>query len=228
MKKVRLVIVSAIVVSTILGSVLIFGFVKPVSSGAAAATFEYRAKWICNIPSPFVSAQPSLDTNAAESIGLVPGEYKTDINVHNPSHSLNVTMLKKFVVSTPEPTGQLRPLTAFVRATLFPDGAFFVECGEILHLFPQICAPPTPTSCTAKGFVILSGLSSTGGIGFASPNTLDVVGEYSAESFAPVPTTTTPASQFCIFPLTGTSAVPCVSTGISLDVERIPAAPFVA
>jgi hypothetical protein len=197
---------------------------RPSGAGPSVTTFEYRAKWICNIPLPVPTAPQGstfVNLTAAENIGLVPGEYKTDINVHNPSHSANITILKKFVVSTPETAGPTTPVTRLARITLFPDGAIFMDCVEILNLFTSAvqgiagCNLFVP-SCALKGFVVINQVSSSGTvIGFSSDR-LDVVGEYSSESFNTTFTGNPPA-----FARTG-------STGISLDVEPIPASPFVA
>ncbi len=226
MRKLRLLILSAIVVSTISASALIIGLLRPAASTPApAVTFVYAAKWICNIPLSTQPNQTLLNPTAAEDIGLVPGEYKTDINVHNPSHSLNLTILKKFVVSVPEPKpgAIFTNRIAFSSAFVFPDGAFFIDCNDIFSVFRasgvNICPTPTQSTCPVKGFVILS--ANTAGGGFASANSLDVVAEYSSESFGPTST------YFGLLCMVGSTFTPCSSTGISLDVEKIPGTPFV-
>ena len=219
MKKLRLALLSAIVVSTLLGSVFTVLVLRPSSAAPApAVTFEYRAKWICNLP----DAAGIIQTSAAQSIGLVPGEYKTDINVHNPSHSVTLTIVKKFVFSVVEIAEPRTHLNATVRTVLQPDGAFFIDCVDIFAQLSQ-GNPGIAVPSFGKGFVVLSTLSSAGTVtGFSSPNSLDVVGEYSAESFAPA---AVPTPYMCTF--LG-ALFPCISTGISLDVVPIPAAPFVA
>ncbi len=224
MKNKRLVLLSAIMVSTIVAAVFTVGLLRPAAAppAAAAPTFVFTAKWICNIP----FNQTLVIPGAAEDIGLVPGEYKTDINVHNPSHSANLTVTKKFVVSVPEPRPINRTLVAFASTLLLPDGAFFIDCNDIFSVFKNarvvICPPPTtfPT-CAVKGFVTIG--QGTAGLGFSSPNSLDVVAEYSSESFAPT-TSSAPASNVCAF---GSSFFSCNSTGTSLDVEKVPSTPFV-
>ncbi len=63
MKKLRLALLSTIVVSTILGSMFAVGLLRPAAAPPAAATFDYRAKWICNIP----DANGLVQQSAAES-----------------------------------------------------------------------------------------------------------------------------------------------------------------
>lgn len=228
MKKVRLAILSAIVASTILGSVFTIALLKTASAPPSVATFEYRAKWICNAPTlPFTI----IDTTSAGNIGLVPGEYQTDINVHNPSRSVNLTILKTFVVSSPEQNPRFGPL-AFARTFLPANGAFFMDCRDVFAVFQNagitLC-PSVNITCAVKGFVILDQLSPTApiGTGFSSPSTLDVVGEYSSETFAPASMTTAPNQCFAVGSATFPSAFPCAPAGISLNVVPIPASPFV-
>jgi len=111
---------------------------------------------------------PTFNPSNAEKIGLVPGEYKTDINVHNPSFATsNLTITKKFVLSVAEQTVVLKTPSRVTQTLLGPDAAVFITCDEI---FSVLGLPPgTP----AKGFVEL--ITTT-------PN-LNVVAEYSAQSF---------------------------------------------
>ncbi len=196
MKKLRVVLLSAIIVSTILGSTFTLLLLRPSLASPAPSTppaFMYTAKWICNIANPFFAGLP-LDTNRAESIGLVPGEYKTDINVHNPNAG-NVTITKKIVASLAESQNVFNVPKGEAFTLVGPDAAFRMDCLDIfLHL-------PCPLFCinspiAAKGFVSF----------FSSAPNLDVVAEYSSESFN--------STGVCLPPS-------CVSTGVSLDVQRI-------
>jgi hypothetical protein len=126
--------------------------------------FTYTAKWICYVPVPGVTFNPA----GAEAIGLVPGEYKTDINVHNPSFfNQTLTLNKKFVVSVPEAPFVNATRVAFIKTILAPDGAFFVDCREILATLGLPLGKPF------KGFLVI----------VTTTQNLNVVAEYSAESF---------------------------------------------
>jgi hypothetical protein len=232
MKKIRLVLLSAVMVSTIVAAVFTIGLLRPAAAPPAPApAFVFTAKWICNIPLASNPNQTLVDPAAAENIGLVPGEYKTDINVHNPSNSENLTILKEFVVSVPEPNpgAIFTNRVAFASTFLMPGGAFFIDCKDIFSVFSNagviICPPPTrfPT-CAVKGFVTLS----QGPIdeGFISPNSLDVVAEYSSESLAFTSSSTT-TFTFCHVSGVSFPFLPCSSVGISLDVEKVPSTLFI-
>ena len=231
MKKIRLAILGALAISTILVSIFTIMVLKPVSSSPMpAATFEYRAKWICNTPGTGFAA---INLTSAESIGLVGGEYQTDINVHNPSRSVNLTILKEFVVSSPEQKAVFGAV-AFARTFLQTEGAFFIHCGDIFSTFQNagiVLCPHINVTCAVKGFVIMDQLSPVGtvGTGFSSPNSLDVVAEYSSHSFAPVGSTTAlPAPNECVQnPFSFIQAFTCAPSGNSLDIVAIPASPFV-
>ena len=232
MKKLRMAILSALAISTVLVSIFTIVVLKPVSSSPMpSATFEYRAKWICNTPAP--GAFAVINITSAENIGLVGGEYQTDINVHNPSRSVNLTILKEFVVASPEQKPAFGPV-AFAKTFLQTEGAFFIHCGDILSTFQNagitLC-PHINVTCAAKGFVILDQLSPVApvGTGFSSPNSLDVVAEYSSHSFAPATSTTAlPAPNSCVQNFgTFFQFFTCAPSGNSLDVVPIPASPFV-
>ncbi len=209
-------LLASIFLVAVTSSLVLVPYFATTRAGGGAALFTYRAKWVCNveqsISAPGFPTQTSFSPLAAETIGLVPGEYKTDINVHNPSLTVNLSITKQFVMSVSEPSAnpgqvsheRLVNVTTFLAAR----NSMFITCAEILSLFSSIhcqivCATFTPG--TGKGFVTLT----------TSASSLDVVGEYSFESFnstATFSTTTSPG---------------LTSTGGSLDVERIPAQPFV-
>ena len=160
----------------------------------------YSVKFVCNFGPP----------QSANLIGLVNGTYQTDINIHNPSFSKdNATVLKKFTLAQPEPAqpaGQVQP--PFVPAfppqpyvtklvILGPDAAMRVDCKEIFALLQPFLCPPAANGCLVtafKGFVEI----------ISNRSNLDVVAEYSAESYTSIG----------------------VSTGISLDVVRVSPQPF--
>ena len=153
---------SLLIVATLLATAITVVVFRPTAASPAPSQFIYVAKWICNFFSP----------SNAESIGLVAGEYKTDINVHNPSFATsNVTIKKKIVISQAEsrfPDGAFvsaKGFTAFASVTLGPDAAVFIDCVDISELFGGISA--------AKGFVVL----------ISPVSNLNVVAEYSSQSF---------------------------------------------
>ncbi len=206
MRKFKLFAISLLITGTLLGTSLTLVLFNPfAAAGPGVSQFIYVAKWICN--APVVTTFP-FNPNNAESIGLVPGEYKTDINVHNPSFAnFNVTIKKKFVISQPEFQFQrggfvsAKGLTAFASVLLGPDAAVFIDCFDIFLTFQQQ-GIPIPSAGAAKGFVVL----------FAPVSNLNVVAEYSSESFN--------STSSCV-------PVTCGSTGVSLDVVTIAAQPFV-
>ncbi len=122
--------------------------------------FTFTAKWICHVPVPGVFFNPA----DAEKIGLVPGEYKTDINVHNPSFSVNTLGIKKkFILSVRESPNIPHTPKGFSSTVLGPNAAFFIDCEEI---YKVLGLPPGP----AKGFVEL----------ITTTTDLNVVAEYSS------------------------------------------------
>ncbi len=213
MKRFKVLLLSTLVVSATLISIVALNMIRADTSAQPSAClalpcppngpfFTYTAKWICN--TPFV--QPGfnstvVNTGDAENIGLVPAEYKTDINVHNPGPG-NVSILKKFVVSLPESLVMPRPgPTAFVKTFAGPDVAFFITCDEIQKL---LNLPPLHAF---KGFVILQ----------TTVSSLDVVAEYSSEAFDFSPECPVPS-----FPPFASTSCP---EGLTLEVQKISPVP---
>jgi hypothetical protein len=119
---------------------------------------QYTAKYVCGVP-----------TGPEVTAGIVaPGRYFTSINVLNPNGK-QVEFEKKFDLALPNenPDGRISEV---VKATLKADGAFEIECADILgHLDMKL-----PTF--AKGFVVLR-----------SAQPLDVVAVYTAAASASGP-----------------------------------------
>jgi hypothetical protein len=108
------------------------------SQAPQPAPFQYAAKYVCGS----VSSKPGTPGNGI----VAPGAYFTSINVHNPSNE-KIEFQKKFVIALPSenPEGKISQLFA---AGLVPDGAFEIECADILkHLGVQ--------QNFVKGFVVL-------------------------------------------------------------------------
>ena len=144
--------------------------------------YYYAVKFICNI---------GQDPNEALQIGLAPGFYYTDINVHNPSYSItSANIEKKFVVATPEDPNQGITQPQIIQADptpyalreviLRPDAAMRIDCNDILAVLHSK-SPAAPPMTTAKGFVMIY---SQIPIAF-----LDVFAEYSTQATATCPPT---------------------------------------
>ncbi len=151
--------------------------------------FSYTVKFLCNL---------GTDASHAQNIGLEPGFYQTDINIHNPSfQASNATIVKKFVLAVPEEVGPppaiqtvpAVPSPYVLRwAILQPDAAMRLDCREILGL-----VSPAGTLLTfGKGFVIL----------YSDTGRLDVWAEYTAAN----------SSGFGV---------------VAVEIVKIPPAPFI-
>jgi len=151
-------------------------------------TWAYAVKFLCNTGS---------SASAATTIGLEPGFYQTDINIHNPSYSRTAVPIQmKFVLATPlssslgpPPATQIVPAVpspyVLRQALLEPDAAMRLDCTEILALFPS----PAPLT-VAKGFVIIYSDKSD------AKGSLDVWAEYtSLGPSAGAPSLQTPAIE---------------------------------
>lgn len=130
-------------------------WVKPLPD--PAAFYQYSAKFVCGSVLP------------GEIAPVVPGDYLTAINVHNPweDPADYIDLYKKAVWAQEEgyPTEPPSPWEVY---TIWPNHAFEIECTEIaqwLFLNAGLTVPPF-----FKGFVVIS-----------SPNELDVVAVYTAE-----------------------------------------------
>lgn len=81
--------------------------------------------------------------------GVGPGTYETDILVHNPSSSMNVSIRKKLVEAFEEPyQGDIYPI---MNMTLMPDGAFRIDSPEIL----EVLHATWPYYGVRKGYVVI-------------------------------------------------------------------------
>jgi hypothetical protein len=122
-------------------------------------------------PHPAPLPRPSGTTYPDEISreAIVPGSYATAINIHNPSLGATVTIYKRVVLAPYEGYGEsFAPSpTSPATDTLPPGYAEEVDCRNIVTLLG--ISLPNPF---IKGFV---------SIFIAEPQTLDVVGVYSAE-----------------------------------------------
>jgi hypothetical protein len=114
---------------------------------ADASRFQYAAKIVCS--------------SGREPIGLVPQQYATTINVHNPTDSL-ARIMKKIALTVPprmQRPGRIMPLTREPEA-LRPDEAMATDCEDV--------AKRAGIAPVFEGFVVIY-----------SSVPLDVVGVYS-------------------------------------------------
>ncbi len=97
--------------------------------------YQYSAKYMCG----------TVDGPATQAL-LAPGEYRTDVNIHNPSFHA-VHLWKKVVSSVPREPETGKP-TELVKLTLGGDEAFEVDCPDIASLHGS-------QKKFDKGFVVL-------------------------------------------------------------------------
>lgn len=159
---------------------------------AGSYRWSYAAKFVCGY-------QPQYNVNQPGEPVVKPGNYATDINIHNPNYAevrldkkLIVTVLAD-IVSGREPES-VEPRKKF-QMTLRGDFVTMDDCNNLWHLlFPGALPPPPPAPSLFVGYLVI-----------LSPRELDVDVVYTAE----VPGTPNAA---------GTIVMP---TGISIDVERV-------
>lgn len=121
-----------------------------------AARFQYAVKVVCAGP-----------TGVSEKLGiLVPGQYLTAINVHNPSNSSTVSFRKKVAIALPGE--QAGPVSRFFDAQLKPDEALEIDCADI-YSHASFSPKQILKRALLKGFVVIE-----------SPLELDVVAVYTA------------------------------------------------
>lgn len=149
-RKKTVTLLSAIVlIAAIVGMT---AYAQNVETGATGApTYQYTAKYVCGLSQDPTTKSPVL-----------PGTYRTSINVHNPQAS-NVTIMKKAVQSSremenPIPPGKLRSYT------IRPDYSFEIDCEDVY----LIGGVPSGT-LFSEGFVVIQ-----------SPRQIDVKAVYTA------------------------------------------------
>jgi hypothetical protein len=148
--------------------------------------WSYAAKFVCGYQRPAAAGQ----TVPGEPV-VKPGNYATEINIHNPAYK-EVPLRKKFLVLVrgqeairePQTT---KPLTV-TKMILGPDYAMMDDCNNLWTIIYPDLALPSPMPVFIGYLVILS------------PLELDVDAVYTAN--APGDLTKEP-------------------TGVSIDVERV-------
>jgi hypothetical protein len=147
-----------------LGVLLLFwsvvggGSVPEAQAQTIKTEFQYAAKVTCSLLGSFDDGP------------LVNGIYRTVVNVHNPRDG-RIRFARKVALAEPVGTdpGPFS-VTPFKAATLGPDGAIRIDCGQIAGFFCPIngvCIDFT----AIDGFLVLN-----------SPVELDVVAVYTARS----------------------------------------------
>ena len=99
------------------------------SDAAGAQTrfkFQYSAKFVCG-------------TNLTESLRILPGDYATAVNIHNPDGSRTARLRKKIALTFPPAEQSPGAVSEFIFEALGPDQAFGVDCEEIpFEFFPDV------------------------------------------------------------------------------------------
>ena len=140
----------------------------------------YSAKLICGNPGIIKRPVPFAD-GLGGGPALVPGEYLTAVNIHNPDPDNAVTFTKKVAEALPERLlPEVGEVSDRVTETLGPDQALEVDCTDAFLLLgrdggeEEMVAPDeVRPSSFLKGFVVIE----TRGRPNQSPP-LDVVGVY--------------------------------------------------
>lgn len=122
--------------------------------GACNTEFQYAVKIVCGQ----VVAQENLPTP------VVPGQYSTATNIHNPTKCEDIVFRWKLAVANP---GEPGPVLAYSRPiTLRPDQAIEIDCEQVMRAFA-----PQPRPRFVKGFLVIE-----------SPSELDVVAVYTGSA----------------------------------------------
>ena len=150
MKKRSLLLVSS-VVTVIATLFLTLGYVRGESS-TDSFKFQYAAKFVCG-------------KNPAKRVRVLPGQYATAVNIHNPN-SRAVRIRTKLALTFPSARQAPGLVSEFFEGILEPHLALEVDCGEIPRKFFPGMFPLPPYT---KGFVIIQ-----------SDRSLDVTAVYTA------------------------------------------------
>ena len=126
------------------------------AAGPAGASYQYAVKIVCGVQK--------------ERIGVVPQNYATTINVHNPNPQGETRFHKKLVLTIPP--GRQKPGEIFHISDdgLGPDGALATDCVDIRE------RAPGPLPAFFEGFVVLQSISSLDVVAvYTVPGGIDVV-----------------------------------------------------
>ena len=132
----------------------------------------YSVKFVCGLQQPNFLLPPLEPPVKA-------GNYATAVNIQN-FHNTPVTISKKAVIANPEeqPLGQI---SNFQKFSLPPDGAFEIDCCDIVHLLLNV---PSQVRCQELNGRLPSSFIK-GFVEVTSPLPLSVTGVYTAEFCEP-------------------------------------------
>ncbi|HEY6547150.1 MAG TPA: hypothetical protein VI589_04560 [Vicinamibacteria bacterium] len=133
--------------------------------------FQYSVKFVCGLQrlhGPNLPGEPAVK----------PGNYATEINIHNIQFSAQpVFKSVVLVVKDGEPIGReprVQPPTPFVAVAMPPRNAMMDDCNQLWDMaFPGGAAPPNPMPLTIGYLSIISRVD------------IDVDAVYTAKSFQP-------------------------------------------
>ncbi len=140
----------------LIGVVAVIGIglvLLPVSVTADEANFDfqYAAKFVCG-------------TNPSAPERILPGDYATAVNIHNPNNE-SVLLRKTIALTVPPDVQAPGAVSDPIEDELGPNQALEVDCGEIPSEF--FAMPPGPPYI--KGFLVIT-----------STRRLDVTAVYTA------------------------------------------------
>lgn len=205
MNKIKFALLSAAIIFTIIGASIGPSLIR---AAPAPSQFTYTATWFCTFAlltlGPGTAIPPLRESvGAAAALGFAPGAYMTDVKIRNPSFTTSVTMKKDIRLTYSEIQGA-SAFKANLTKTLGPDSSFSVDCQEIAGL---IVAASFALPDVAKGFIVV--IAPTSSLNVVATHTAISVNGTTNECIANCPTST------------------LVASGISVDVEEIPAEPLV-
>jgi len=162
---------AALVLLTTLATAYAIGI--PTGFPASPLRYDYAVKFICEPASVDIGSNPvqtiANDPQNAKNLGLAPGFYYTDINIHNPSYdTATVNLVLKFVIALPEdPNFGVSPSSpqqvtynngeaySLRYVSLGPDAAVRIDCSSILNALATDAPRSCGTCSLAKGFVVI-------------------------------------------------------------------------
>jgi len=122
---------------------------RPGAPGLTGA-FQYVIKFACG------QVFKDRDFNWSHQLPAAPGQYYTDINVHNPNDL--VVKAHKKVAKDGDKAQKHGPVTSPVPFVLNPDEALQITCADIREMlsepYPYSREPPVPNQFI-KGFVVI-------------------------------------------------------------------------
>ena len=161
---------------TILGPVVLAAVAAAIlasptpASAQATPLFNYSVKFVCGLQKPLSPNEPGEPV-------VKPGNYATEINIHNIQFN-QLTVFKQvvLVVRDGEPVGReprVQPPTPFVAVPMPPRNAMMDDCNQLWSMAFPGSVPPNPMPLTI-GYLSIISLSD-----------IDVDGVYTTQVFRP-------------------------------------------